>query len=49
MKKTIGVIVIVFVVIAGGVLAQTPKYKYEITKFGAPLPGLDCRSCGMAQ
>jgi hypothetical protein len=37
MKNSIFVIVVVFALVAG-VIAQTPKYKYEITKFGAPFP-----------
>ncbi|PYS53841.1 MAG: hypothetical protein DMG13_10820 [Acidobacteria bacterium] len=37
MKKSIFVLVVVFALVAGAP-AQTPKYKYEITKFGAPFP-----------
>ena len=37
MKKSIGITVVVFA-LAAAVFAQAPKYKYDITKFGAPYP-----------
>ena len=37
MKKSICLIAVLFALVFG-VFAQTPKYKYEITKFGAPFP-----------
>jgi hypothetical protein len=37
MKKSICLIAVLFALVFG-VFAQTPKYQYEITKFGAPFP-----------